>query len=147
MTFATQSKATEAVRAAQPFLFLNRPFPLNSVHAGRGALSVAPVAVQEIVAETYVDNLARRAIAHQAVRHPYLEALAKGTLPDLAFALRDFARQYYAYSAHFPRYLTALISKLESPVHRAALMDNLTEESGQYGQEELDELAAIGIQP
>lgn len=147
MTYATQSKAPEAVRAASPFLFLNRPFPLNPVHAGRSALSVAPFPVQEIAAETYVDNLARRAIAHQAVRHPYLEALTKGTLPDQSFALRDFARQYYAYSAHFPRYLTALISKLESPVHRAALMDNLTEESGQYDQAELDELAAIGIQP
>ena len=73
--------------------------------------------------------------------------MCSSDLPDLRFALRDFGHQYYAYSAHFPRYLTALISKLESPAHRAALMENLTEESGQYEQEELDELAAIGIEP
>jgi hypothetical protein len=81
------------------------------------------------------------------VQHPYLNALAYGELPDTRWALRDFGRQYYAYSAHFPRYLTAVISKLENPAHRLALMENLTEESGQYEQEELDELAAIGIAP
>ena len=115
--------------------------------ACNGLLSIRPNRIEELHAERFVDDLARRAIAHQAVQHPYLEALATGDLPDLHFALRDFGRQYYAYSAHFPRYLTALISKLESPAHRAALMENLTEESGQYEQEELDELAAIGIQP
>ncbi|MFN9621395.1 MAG: TenA family transcriptional regulator [Cyanobacteriota bacterium] len=114
---------------------------------GRAPLTVVPVPSQDTLAETFVDDLARRAIAHQAVRHPYLDALADGTLPDLHFALRDFGRQYYAYSAHFPRYLTALISKLEWPAHRAALMENLTEESGHYEQEELDELALIGIEP
>jgi pyrroloquinoline quinone (PQQ) biosynthesis protein C len=98
-------------------------------------------------AALYVDALACQALQHQAVQHPYLSALAWGELPDTRWALRDFARQYYAYSAHFPRYLTAVISKLENPAHRLALMENLTEESGQYEQEELDELAAIGIEP
>ncbi len=146
MTFATQFKAPAAARPASPFLFLNRPFPLNLVPAGSGALTDVPPPIQEISAETWVDELARRAMTHQAVRHPYLEALAEGTLPDLHFALRDFGRQYYAYSAHFPRYLTALISKLESPGHRAALMQNLTEEAGHYEQEDLAALAAIGIE-
>jgi len=56
--------------------------------AGCDALKVVPVPMEEIDAETCVDDLACRAIAHQAVRHPYLEALAKGTLPDLRLALR-----------------------------------------------------------
>ena len=94
-----------------------------------------------------VDDLSEAAIQHRAVRHPYLQALAAGNLPDLRFALEDFARHYYGYSAHFPRYLTALISRLEDPAHRRALLENLTEESGVYEQEELDELAAIGIHP
>ena len=59
-----------------------------------------------------VDDLSEAAIQHRAVRHPYLQALAAGNLPDLRFALEDFARHYYGYSAHFPRYLTALISRL-----------------------------------
>jgi len=94
-----------------------------------------------------VDALAAEALAHRAVNHPYLQALASGGLPDTTAALADFARHYYGYSAHFPRYLTALISKLERPDHRAALLENLTEESGQYEDEELAELQQCGVQP
>ena len=92
-----------------------------------------------------VEDLTVAALQHRAVNHPYLQALAQGSLPDPQFALADFARHYYGYSAHFPRYLTALISRLEDPAHRRALLSNLTEESGVYDQEELDELAEIGI--
>ena len=95
----------------------------------------------------YVDHLAALALQHRAVRHPYLRGMAAGTLPFLYAALQDFALHYYGYSAHFPRYLTALISKLENPVHRAALLENLTEESGQYEEEELMQLKEYGVQP
>ena len=95
----------------------------------------------------YVDELASEALQHRAVQHPYLLALDAGDLPDMAFALADFAQHYYSYSAHFPRYLTALISRLENPEHREALLANLTEESGEYDQEELDELREIGVDP
>ena len=95
----------------------------------------------------YVDYLAALALQHRAVRHPYLRGMAAGTLPSLYAALQDFALHYYGYSAHFPRYLTALISKLENPVHRAALLENLTEESGQYEEEELMQLKEYGVQP
>jgi CRP-like cAMP-binding protein len=93
-----------------------------------------------------VDALAREALQHRAVNHPYLQALSTGELPDTQAALADFAQHYYGYSAHFPRYLTALISKLERPDHRAALLENLTEESGQYEDEELAELQQCGVQ-
>jgi CRP-like cAMP-binding protein len=94
-----------------------------------------------------VDALVQEALEHRAVNHPYLQALASGNLPDTKAALADFAQHYYGYSAHFPRYLTALISKLESSDHRASLLENLTEESGQYEEEELAELQQYGVQP
>lgn len=93
-----------------------------------------------------VDALIREALQHRAVQHPYLTALAKGDLPDLQAALADFADHYYGYSAHFPRYLTAVISRLAEPAHRATLLANLTEESGHYDQEDLDLLQACGVQ-
>lgn len=96
--------------------------------------------------EQVVIALGEAALHHRAVRHPYLAALAHGNLPDLDWALADFARQYEGYSTHFPRYLTALISRLENPSHRAALLDNLVEESGHYGEGELAILAEEGIE-
>lgn len=100
---------------------------------------------QMLSSAAWVDQLSLQALQHRAVHHPYLQALAAGQLPDLRFALEDFARHYYGYSAHFPRYLTALISRLEDPAYRRALLENLTEEGGLYEQDELDALAAIGI--
>jgi hypothetical protein len=66
----------------------------------------------------YVDDLAQKALQHRAVNHPYLHAMATGAFPSLHEALADFAQHYHGYSAHFPRYLMALISKLENPDHR-----------------------------
>jgi pyrroloquinoline quinone (PQQ) biosynthesis protein C len=96
-------------------------------------------------APAFVTNLAEESLRHRAVRHPYLQALADGTLPDTRWALADFARQYYGYSSHFPRYLTTVISRLENPAHRKALLENLTEESGIYDEDELEELAKFGV--
>lgn len=93
-----------------------------------------------------VDQLAHQAVQHRAVQHPYLRALGDGTLPDLRWAVVDFADHYYGYSAHFPRYLTTVISRLEDPAHRAALLRNLTEESGRYEEHELRELETHGIE-
>ncbi|MED5419194.1 MAG: hypothetical protein VYA27_10850, partial [Verrucomicrobiota bacterium] len=79
----------------------------------------APWTLHERVSEdTYLEGLVEEALAHPAVCHPYLSDLAAGNLPDTAWALRDFARQYPGYCAHFPRYLTVVISKLESADHR-----------------------------
>jgi CRP-like cAMP-binding protein len=94
-----------------------------------------------------VDEPAQEALRHRAVNHPYLKALSTGNLPDTQAALADVAQHYCGYSSHFPRYLMTLISKLERPDHRAALLENLTEESGQYEDEELAELQQCGVQP
>lgn len=97
--------------------------------------------------ESYLQGLVQEAISHPAVNHPYLTDLAQGNLPDLEWAIRDFAIQYPGYCAHFPRYLTMVISKLDSPAHRTTLLQNLTEESGVLDQEELDVLIEHEIDP
>lgn len=94
----------------------------------------------------FVEALAAAALSHRALRHRYLFDLASGDLPDVGWALADFARHYHGYSSHFPRYLTALISRLSKAEHRSALLENLTEEAGQYGDEDLTLLAEMGIQ-
>lgn len=128
----------------------SHPLDLNALITGLAALQGSRLR-DEAASDTrehatVVDSLAREALEHRAVNHPYLQALASGDLPNTHAALADFAKHYYGYSAHFPRYLTALISKLERPDHRAALLENLTEESGQYEDEELAELAQCGVQ-
>ena len=107
--------------------------------------AVDPTARNSISAHHYVEMLTAEACRHRAVRHPYLKALATGALPDTRQALTDFARHYYGYSAHFPRYLTATISRLESAPHRKALLQNLVEESGDYHEEELALLESRGV--
>ena len=94
----------------------------------------------------YVGDLATEALRHRAVKHPYLEALASGDLPDTHWALADFARQYPGYAKHFPRYLSTVISRLTNPRHRDELLENLTEESGIYQEHELAELESSGIE-
>ena len=98
-------------------------------------------------ARDFVDQLSEQSLRHRAVNHPYLEALGSGEHLETRWALTDFAQQYHGYSKDFPRYLIAVISRLEDPRHRAGLMENLTEESGIYRAEELAELAEIGIDP
>lgn len=84
---------------------------------------------------------------HRAVCHPYLQALARGDLPDPGGALRDFACHYHGYSSHFPRYLTALISRLEDGADREPLLANLGEERGHYSPPDLLRLQAAGVEP
>jgi pyrroloquinoline quinone (PQQ) biosynthesis protein C len=100
----------------------------------------------ELETDDFLAKLALEGTSHRAVHHPYLLALRDKTLPDMKWALADFARHYHGYSAHFPRYLTTVIGRLELPEHRAALMENLTEEAGIYESDELEELAEIGVE-
>jgi CRP-like cAMP-binding protein len=97
--------------------------------------------------DAYLAELVQEAHAHPAVCHPYLRDLAMGNLPDQAWALRDFAQMYPGYCAHFPRYLTMVISKLESPDHRHTLMQNLVEETGTLDEAEIEVLIEHGIDP
>lgn len=92
-----------------------------------------------------MDHLIEEALNHRAINHPYLVALKNGEFQNNKEILKDFAAQYGAYSAWFPRYLTAVISKLENPIHREHLLDNLSEESGHLHDEDLAAIATLNI--
>ena len=85
--------------------------------------------------------------AHRALHHPYLAALANGTLTDPLGALQRFTAEYAVYTSSFQNYLLLCMSKLESQKHRSILLENLCEESGMIEADELAELVAIGIRP
>jgi pyrroloquinoline-quinone synthase len=108
----------------------------RAFHRGTGARVVHAV----------IEELRHIAESHIAVRHPYLQALAGGTLPDPEGAIRDLAFNYYAYSSWFQRYLTAAISQLEAPAHREILLRNLREEVGQLDSEGVKALKNAGIE-
>ncbi len=93
-----------------------------------------------------LQSLIQEAINHNAVHHPYLKALAEGNFKNTHLVLQDFAGQYYGYSSWFPKYLTAAISKLNNPIHRHFLLQNLTEESGHLAGGELQAVLGLGIQ-
>ncbi|MEO1999843.1 MAG: iron-containing redox enzyme family protein, partial [Planctomycetaceae bacterium] len=116
--------------------------PMRPTAENAGAMSVDTQSADACLAE-----LVEEAHAHPAVGHPYLCDLATGNLPDLEWALRDFAQMYPGYCAHFPRYLTMVISKLESPDHRNTLMQNLIEETGTLDEAEIEVLIEHGIDP
>ena len=65
------------------------------------SISDAPAGIKQ-TGESYLDDLVEEALSHPAVCHPYLADLAEGNVPDLGWALRDFAVQYPGYCAHFP---------------------------------------------
>jgi pyrroloquinoline quinone (PQQ) biosynthesis protein C len=94
-----------------------------------------------------LDELVDEANAHPALHHPWLDAVANSTLPDPFGALRSFASTYHGYSCWFPRYLRAVIDRLEAPAHRELLLANLEEEKGHLGEEDRAALLAIGIDP
>jgi len=96
--------------------------------------------VSNVDGPAFVAGLVQRALEHRAANHPFAEDLG-------AERLAVFARHYHGYSSYFPRYLTATISRLDEPTHRAALIANLTEESGSYEEEELEALAIAGVKP
>jgi pyrroloquinoline quinone (PQQ) biosynthesis protein C len=102
--------------------------------------------IQIETAKAFVKSLQERADNHRAVRHPYLQRLAKGDVPNVLGAIQDLTFQYQAYSGDFIRYLTATIAQLTDRDHRANLLSNLTEETGQVSPEDAGELKKIGIE-
>lgn len=81
-------------------------------------------------ARFFVRSLADRAMAHEAARHPILDRIARGDLPDMQAALREFAFQYREYSRFFPRYVRAVVRHLQSDEHRIMLQEILDEDCG-----------------
>ncbi|MFP6665908.1 MAG: iron-containing redox enzyme family protein [Pirellulales bacterium] len=135
--------------AVRVTLRLRDRMPEENIQSELSKISSIPDASTSVAqtGASYLEELVQEALSHPAVCHPYLTDLAEGNLPDLNWAIRDFAAQYPGYCAHFPRYLTVVISKLESPEHRKTLMQNLIEESGMLDEEEIAVLVEFGIDP
>ncbi len=77
-------------------------------------------------------NIAARSV----LTHPFYQAWQRGALSPAA--LQDYAAQYYAHVAAFPRYLSALHAHTENADTRRALLQNLIdEEAGQPDHPEL----------
>jgi pyrroloquinoline-quinone synthase len=68
--------------------------------------------------------------------HPFYKAWTDGTLP--LSALREYARQYFAFEVRLPRFLTALHSRTEDRATRATLLGNAWDE--EHGTENHAEL-------
>ena len=135
-----------AIRVTQRLRGHTTEQDIESELSNASSISDAP-AITDKTTDSYLEDLVQEALSHPGVCHPYLADLSAGNLPDLAWAIRDFAVQYPGYCAHFPRYLTMVISKLDSPEHRMTLMQNLIEESGMLDDEELAVLVEHGIDP
>ena len=151
-----RTAAVEAIDAVE-VLELDRQALLLSGETDMGvvsrflAIATDRMNSRELEAQTsqisgFLDGCTREALNHRAVQHPYLQAMASCELPDINWALADFGRHYSGYSAHFPRYLTQTISQLSKAEHRRSLMENLLEEQGTYAEEDLEELARVGIE-
>lgn len=60
------------------------------------------------------------------LKHPFYTEWTTGELP--LSKLREYARQYYHFEAAFPRFLSAIHSRTDSPQIRQLLLDNLWDE-------------------
>jgi len=78
------------------------------------------------------------------LKHPFYTKWRDGTLPREA--LQEYARQYYAFESTFPRLLSGLHTRAESPAVRQQILDNLwDEEHGEANHAELWLRFAEGI--
>jgi len=80
------------------------------------------------------------------LKHPFYTEWTKGELPIAK--LQEYARQYYHFEAAFPRYLSSIHSRTDSPEIRQLLLDNLwDEEHGERNHPRLwlEFAAALGV--
>ena len=98
-------------------------------------------------AGTALETRMREAIAERSLlQHPFYQAWSEGTL-ELE-RLQDYARQYYHFERAFPRFLSAIHARTESPAIRQLLLDNLWDE--EHGERNhpalwLEFAAALGV--
>jgi pyrroloquinoline-quinone synthase len=91
-----------------------------------------------------LDRLDRMIDDRHLLNHPFYTKWANGTLPREA--LQQYARQYYAFESSFPRFLSTLHSRTESPEVRQQILENLwDEEHGSQNHAELWLRFAEGI--
>ena len=66
--------------------------------------------------------------ARSMLNHMFYQAWTAGTLPRER--MQAYARQYYHFEAAFPRLLSAIHTRTESPAIRQMLIDNLWDGAG-----------------
>jgi pyrroloquinoline-quinone synthase len=64
--------------------------------------------------------------AKSMLKHPFYVEWTQGTLP--MSKMQEYARQYYHFEAAFPRLLSAIHTRTESPAIRQLILDNLWDE-------------------
>ncbi|MCY4391094.1 MAG: CADD family putative folate metabolism protein [Chloroflexi bacterium] len=78
-------------------------------------------------AGTALETRMREAIAERSLlQHPFYQAWSAGTLE--VERLQDYARQYYHFERAFPRFLSAIHARTDSPAIRQLLLENLWDE-------------------
>jgi len=80
------------------------------------------------------------------LKHPFYREWTTGELPMVK--LQEYARQYYHFEASFPRFLSSIHCRTESPEIRQLLLDNLWDE--EHGDRNhpvlwLEFAAALGV--
>lgn len=80
------------------------------------------------------------------LKHPFYTEWTKGVLSRER--LQEYARQYYHFEAAFPRFLSAIHTRTESPAIRQLILDNLWDE--EHGERNhpalwLEFAAALGV--
>jgi pyrroloquinoline-quinone synthase len=75
---------------------------------------------------TLESRLRETLAAKSLLDHPFYKAWTAGTLP--AGQLQEYARQYYHFEAAFPRLLSAIHSRTETPATRQLILENLWDE-------------------
>ncbi|MDP8904333.1 MAG: CADD family putative folate metabolism protein [Chloroflexota bacterium] len=83
-----------------------------------------------------LDRIDRLIDERHLLKHSFYAKWADGTLPREA--LQEYARQYYAFESAFPRFLSALHTRIERADVRQQLLDNLWDE--EHGAENHAEL-------
>ena len=118
---------------------------MSTLHpVGKDPAARSLEASRDLKMQRLLKTLESEASLHEAVDHPYLQALATGNLDDPRRALQDFARAYAGYNAWFPKFLEALDSRLPGPLS-SRLDANKAEEVGRYSESTLCELESAGL--
>jgi len=110
-------------------------------------ISTAPKLQTNDHRDQALQALIHESLNHPAIRHPFLSRFAHCDYDNMVEVLRRYALEYSGYSMWFPRYLTAVISRLDNAAHRDMLEHNLREEQGDLGEADCQALLAQGINP
>ena len=76
---------------------------------------------------TNLEARIREVLAEKSLlKHPFYVEWTKGTLP--VEKLQEYGRQYFHFESAFPRFLSAIHTRTESPAIRQLILDNLWDE-------------------